>query len=526
MLEASRILDHHLVATNRCAASQAWVWLGESADGSDCAMDLLNSVTTMKLDDLDYQPDPYAWEAINCLFKRQWWTRLWVVQEILLARRAIVHCGEKAVDIEKFVQFKAMESRYRRRNGSRLQSISSPMSHILWDWRRVRDSIANNRMTLFEMISLTGESKCQEKKDNIFALLGLCTLQERKYFSPDYHLPDRSLMVKVTQYFINTRELRSPMKFLQTHQDGKTVSLPSWVPDYTNEDVGGHLMIPIFKGFTPYKAGADNKAWTKLGLPALAPEILRRMCIYTFGPTLGLILGIFIGYISWIVTRRMNSASARFGDEYSKEALVLSGLKVDVISFASKMPSVEYYTGTDLQEDIDRKRKRRETTIATCQELEQHVQTMGLETNPYATLHGRREAFWRTLIADRDLALKGPPIPSDDFAGRFEAWIGKNEGKENNELYTRPYSDAAIWRCIKRSFVTTSKGYLGLAPWGARKDDVICVLRGGDVPFVLREKEQEHGYWELVGEAYLHGIMDGSWVRKAVKEDVMEFRII
>ena len=524
MLEASRILEYHLVATNRCAASQAWVWLGESADSSDCAMDLLNSVTTMKSDDFDYRPDPYAWEAINCLFKRQWWTRLWIVQEVLLARGAIVHCGEKAVDIEKFVYFKAMESRYRRRNGPRLQSISSPMSHILWDWRRVKDSIAKNKLTLFQLISMTGGSKCQEKKDNIFALLSLCAAKERKYFSSDYHLPDRSLMVKVAQYFMSTRELQSPMKFLQTHQDSKTVSLPSWVPDYTIEDIGAHLMIPNIKGCTPYKAGADNEAWTRLGLPPLAPEIVRRRCMNTFGPTLGLILGIIFGYISWIVTRRMNSASARFGDEHSDETLVLSGLKFDVIGFASKMPEVDYYEGTDLKEDMDRKRKRRETTIDTCRKWEQHVQTMSLEANPYATLHGRREAFWRTLIADRDFELKGPPNPSHDFAGRFEAWIGKNEGKADNEIYTRSYSDAAIWRCVKRSFVTTEKGYLGLAPWGAREGDVICVLRGGDVPFVLREKE--HGYWALVGEAYLHGIMNGSWVRKAVKEDVMDFRII
>ena len=88
----------------------------------------------------------------------------------------------------------------------------------------------------------------------------------------------------------------------------------------------------------------------------------------------------------------------------------------------------------------------------------------------------------------------------------------------------RPYNDAAIWRCIKRSFVTTEKGYLGIEPSGARKGDVLCVLKGGDVPFVLRGKE--NGYWELVGEAYVHGIMDGSWVRKAAKEDVMEFKII
>lgn len=487
-------------------------------------MDFLNSVTTTKFGDFDCQPDPYVWEAINCLLKRRWWTRLWVVQETLLARKAVVHCGEKSVDLEKFVHFKGLECLYRRRIGSRLQSISSPMSHILWDWRRIKDGIAKHKLTLFELISITGESKCKEKKDNIFALLSLCAAKERKYFFSDYDLPVRSLMVKVAQYFMNTRELQSPLKFLQTHQDGKTVSLPSWVPDYTSEDVEGHLIIPMINGCTPYKAGAANYAWTRLGLPPLAPEIVRRKCVDTFGPTLGLVLGIIFAYISWILTRRMNSASVRFGDECSDETLVLGGLKFDVIGFASKMPLIDYYTGTDLKEDIYRKQKRRETTVATCQKWEQHVQTMSLKTNPYKTLHGRREALWRTLIADRDFDWKGLPNPSHDFAGRFEAWIGKNEGKADNEIYTRPYSDAAIWRCIKRSFVSTEKGYLGLAPSGTRKGDVLCVLRGGDVPFVLREKE--NGYWELVGEAYVHGIMDGSWVRKAAKKDVMEFKII
>ena len=500
------------------------MWLGDCAFVCDNALHLIKFVFKIKIDDSVYKPDAYEWEVINCLLKRQWWTRLWVVQEVLLARMAIVHCGGKAVNIEKFVHFKAMEMESRHRTGPRLQSISSPMGHILWEWRRIKEGIAKDRLRLFELISMTGDSKCKEKKDNIFALLSLCTAKERKYFSSDYDLPVRSLMVKVTQYFMNTRELQSPMKFLQTHQDGKTVSLPSWVPDYTSEDIESHFMIPRIEGYTPYEAGADNEAWTMLGLPPLAPEIVRRRCVNAFGPTLGLILGIILGYISWMVTRRMNSASARFGDGYSKETLVLSGLKFDVIGFASKMPWVDYYTGTDLKDDIDRKRKRRETTVATCQKWEQRLQTMSLETDPYKTLHGRREAFWRTLIADRDFDWKGPPNPSHDFAGRFEAWIGRNEGKTDNEIYVRPYSDAAIWRCIKRSFVTTEEGYLGLAPSGARKGDILCVLRGGDVPFVLREKE--NGYWELVGEAYVHGIMDGSWVRKAVKEDVMDFKII
>jgi hypothetical protein len=50
-----------------------------------------------------------------------------------------------------------------------------------------------------------------------------------------------------------------------------------------------------------------------------------------------------------------------------------------------------------------------------------------------------------------------------------------------------------------------------------------CVLRGGNVPFILNQRED--GYFEVVGEAYVHGIMDGEYVRDAQKEELKEFRI-
>jgi hypothetical protein len=49
------------------------------------------------------------------------------------------------------------------------------------------------------------------------------------------------------------------------------------------------------------------------------------------------------------------------------------------------------------------------------------------------------------------------------------------------------------------------------------------VLRGGNVPFVLR-KSDERSY-NLIGEAYVHGIMDGSVVREGQPEDLKEIWI-
>ncbi|KAK5679132.1 hypothetical protein LTS10_008791 [Elasticomyces elasticus] len=52
----------------------------------------------------------------------------------------------------------------------------------------------------------------------------------------------------------------------------------------------------------------------------------------------------------------------------------------------------------------------------------------------------------------------------------------------------------------------TSKGYLTLLPEAAIAGDLIVILRGGRLPFVVRPVEHGH---RLIGPAYVHGIMNG-----------------
>ncbi|XTI91516.1 hypothetical protein V2W45_1189252, partial [Cenococcum geophilum] len=49
-------------------------------------------------------------------------------------------------------------------------------------------------------------------------------------------------------------------------------------------------------------------------------------------------------------------------------------------------------------------------------------------------------------------------------------------------------------------------GYVGLAPRGTMQGDVVAILEGGNVPFVLRQKDL---FWEVVGACYVHGVMFG-----------------
>jgi hypothetical protein len=43
----------------------------------------------------------------------------------------------------------------------------------------------------------------------------------------------------------------------------------------------------------------------------------------------------------------------------------------------------------------------------------------------------------------------------------------------------------------------------------------VCLLFGGDVPFMVREEEDGHS--TLIGECYCHGIMHGEAINEAIR---------
>ena len=59
-----------------------------------------------------------------------------------------------------------------------------------------------------------------------------------------------------------------------------------------------------------------------------------------------------------------------------------------------------------------------------------------------------------------------------------------------------------------RQLVKTDSGRVGLASTSATVGDEVWILSGASVPFVLRRVSKDSQY-RLVGEAYVHGIMDG-----------------
>ncbi|KAL7799881.1 heterokaryon incompatibility domain-containing protein [Trichoderma ceciliae] len=93
------------------------------------------------------------------------------------------------------------------------------------------------------------------------------------------------------------------------------------------------------------------------------------------------------------------------------------------------------------------------------------------------------------------------------------------------------WSHEAILFTRYRRFAITRKGYFVLGPDALQEDDVVAVLRGGKTPFLLRRvssgasSDHSDACWTLVGECYVHGLMDGEgWDVEGVEEEVFSIR--
>ena len=82
------------------------LWLGEADNHSDMAMELIFTVDQTFFDQYNPQTSSPALQAVRDLLRREWWRRMWVVQETMLSPNPIVKAGAQEVPFEKFIIFR------------------------------------------------------------------------------------------------------------------------------------------------------------------------------------------------------------------------------------------------------------------------------------------------------------------------------------------------------------------------------------------------------------------------------------
>jgi hypothetical protein len=168
------------------------------------------------------------------------------------------------------------------------------------------------------------------------------------------------------------------------------------------------------------------------------------------------------------------------------------------------------------------------------------------------------DTIWRTLCADRDERGERAPYfyqaamlhlleissgyPESDSLPHLLDEMSSIDPEEVLDLEMPEYVEQflmvirdVIWN--RRTFRlkwknNASKISVGLAPQQAKVGDQVCILYGCTVPVVLRQLTHatDGSSWHLIGDAYVHGIMDGEVISssssEALKSLETEFKIL
>ncbi|OIW25710.1 HET-domain-containing protein [Coniochaeta ligniaria NRRL 30616] len=493
-----------------------FVWLGEENDDSSLALSMIEKwskarrelietgkgvpTSTTILRTVPNPSDPREWTAVERLMDRQWWWRVWTSQEIILSRHAVIICGDSFIRYQKLRD--AFGAWVDLGISEKLnQDPSDTFNQMQKQVRAVKENtpsikIIYNKSNLFgtemDILQQLSKLRCTNPRDRVYGALGLLVntpsleVNYAKSVSQVYHDFSHSIISHTQR--LDILEYAG----LKTSSHPLHSELPTWV---ANLDAG--------------------KTATRTA--ALLPSICHASADRAASPIFS-------------EDRKILSATGVAVDRIVDHSSVV--FSRDVLNFIFKDFNPQYPTGISTLEalfrlaegDMDRSRDLQrfsdysETFVSTSREfilylIFQVMGSFGTEAqNPkIRELRRPSESFVARMCSLDYRGLADLLVASfyPDEVRRpeilFRSW------KEDRLELTTYFSDG-LGRFSNHSIFRTSRGYLGLGPKVITDEDIVCVLFGSRVPYVLRRTGSSY---QLVGDAYVQGYMDGEAMKLA-----------
>ena len=451
-------------------AAAVLVWLGPQADNSDLALDrimeindwiddrmktsgsmrsVIGNVTESDIlspqDKLD-DPQSGGLMALHRLFDRDWWFRTWILQEATATENTILICGSKGIPFNAV--FKAIHLYGILSMRPHLEYLSGigtggPLRVQLFKIQRLTKC---RDLTFLDLLASVRKSESTDPRDKVFAMLSFANDVQPDMLKPDYSSPMLQVYTTVAIWSVWTYGNLDFLGFCSHTEENFIPGFPSWLPNWNDRSE----QWPFIKRLKSAD-GSFAKAYHASG-PSLPYELTDGRMILPVCDGRTVVRG-------W----RLDSIS---------QCLEASTHNVDTSIERSWAPS------------------------------------NGHERYPY-TKETLDEAFRRTIVADISCTKIGASGVSGSRGfsmvwpkkGGFEQFSEEESGNHND------YMDALKSATQYRRFIVTCGSLMGLAPYNAQVDDEIFVFLGGQVLYILRQKEG--GKYRFIGECYLHGMMDG-----------------
>ncbi|ROW11613.1 hypothetical protein VMCG_01284 [Cytospora schulzeri] len=446
--------------------------------------------------------DEAKWTAMQAMFQTEYFTRFWVIQELALGHSATVIWGDHHISWGLIGVCAAwLLTRGWLTNPERPISAAYNAFLIYVLPLAKRSAISSfSKLDLSAVLATTiGKFKSTDPRDRIYALLGMPFSgndpEKGTLVIPDYTADVRSVYLGTTKrMFIQDRNLR----LLSAVQHGLEVdtAYPSWLPKWDQtlfaeplalrQEHGyyanaGELFFPNENTF-----GEDGESLILTGLKITAITTVSghfttgNISLSVADNHKEAMLAILI-YLndqdqqvraSWSATLEKNTIPG-FNNPEKQAELVTSkeGMRMAAT------------TGTPGKYGM-----RMSTEILDGEK-------MGIDNLGEFLLYWRERCNWD---------VEG--LKHDDFKGFWEAM------EKDGSPYTIERALCSMNAFLGRRLFHCEDGKFGLGPAAMRPGDVVAVLFGGIVPYVLRPLDDGGQKWAFIGECIVPMLMQGQAV--------------
>ncbi|KAF2647075.1 hypothetical protein K491DRAFT_699856 [Lophiostoma macrostomum CBS 122681] len=508
---------------------------------------------------------PRQWQGVLSLYRRTWFSRAWTVQECALARDIVFICGDLVTKFRLwieaglflmasewseplgfFYEFPRVETDdflhlVEQSEGLEEHALLTRSLSVLHTSRetcvapilRLKDlcgvqglvskqrwSFAEHTFPLQALLRPFSPSSCSLPQDRIYAFLGLVPESSWKGLTIDYERPIADTFIQATWAMIRSTKSLRILSHVENRKHRNIEGLPSWVPEYSRLHAG-----------KPLDPGNDSKF-------AGRPPVL-------YNCTAGTVFDLEQTHSrSLCVTGALFSVIEDVGHSRPMLPTTFRNHGLDqsksMLSCVKRLPHNTFWRTIISDQDIWDNSYPASSRSAKCifqawftllRVLDRKITRMEADDQNNATdiepqKEVLRKAFESYVILSRDYSFPSSylidhehdehPLPHELIHRHIrKIAIETVQIVAQSRVAKVSRYEAQIQRAglsltdnmFERTLFVMSNHLMGKGPASIESGDEVWILHGAKVPYVLRPL----GYvrYELMGEAYVHGIMQG-----------------
>ncbi|KAI0411610.1 HET-domain-containing protein [Xylaria grammica] len=446
------------------------------------------------------------WRALADLFSNEYFNRAWVIQEIAVGRQTELYVGGTYIPWMVFAEVMNWCFQPKRKH----LLIGSDNVGSIWRTGESFENVAvmttlrpeaeswtgaigefGHMSDLENLLYITFKFRAADPRDKVFGLVGIArNTGDTALTTPDYSLPVEQVFQNTARAIFSLPRDRQTVHILALAGTGyseRPRGMPSWVPNFCEE----RTCYPYSNVF---KEDANFRASGGLSQDLELDNETNSLIIKAIKIDKVLDLSEF-GVLDWGLQER------------------------EVVDLLKILPIMHGFV---------------HAAIDLC---EKHP---GLPYAPHRMAHDR---LWWALIAGRVIAGEPTRIPADaKFEEVFQHWLvhldhlaGARDWPHYIELLEEVPEDGMVFiadgtettyqfsvvdACWGRRLAITASGCLCVVPPRTKVGDSVIIPFGSQTPFLIRERDvQSEGIgYELVGEAWVDGVMQGEMIGNADEE--------